>query len=728
MVAKAEPSAVSAVIQPEAVDVTCSKTIAQSRHPNILYWFWTNEMLKDRAYLQDIRDISEKSRFNFLMMSDRTAGLGNTFHDTGKMHGIFSDVVAQAHSLGLKVGLQLWAEGFPKLTPENAVACVTEGEVTLDAQGQADYSVTGTQWVSPGGGGATAGNHYPIASEPLRAFAFRKVADGTYEPGTLVELPATALKVEKSAPASVTLKIEASPELAGYTVYVLVAHYIQFPDLFSEVMTDHLTGTLRQYKDIPFDGTALDEFGWMMLKNNLPDESPFRERFYGKAFAREFNRQKGRPLESELFAMRYSPANDPNPRIRAINAYFDVMRQGPLRVEKAFRSESKKLFGEGSFSGVHNTYQNYLENPEIWRTGINWWRIEREYGQSDEDINFPVRMGLLINSPQPVMYDMYYSKELSSYPKKMMVDARYNVRTHFHAWNDNHWGRDCADPELLATINPLQDKIALLDRFDPAPPKMRLLVVFGMPAQLNWFPNAQARNRWDINSLGVEQKAVAIWKAGYPCALVSSDLIDDGRISISPSGKPVLNGQTFDALVYLYPQYATSKTLDFLEKYAGSGGRFMLEGDATYDFEGNDIAQRFAAIAAKATERQFNTAKLPSLGVTLPENAEAGELADGSLIFSDLESVQTGKPKAFKARLSGHEFSGDFIGVLAMKVDASGCLEKFAAGGFSKLLRDGIPILTLSAPADIVLRKEGGGKYHAAIKGTRDVRVVDSQP
>jgi len=707
---------------PTNTSVTYVATMPNARHPELVYWFWTKDTLKDRHYLQDVRDVAEKSRFNFLMMTDRTVGQGNMFHDSGKMHGIFSEVVDLAHARGLKVGLQLWAEGYPKLTKEEAVACVSEGEVVLDAAGCGQYSAT-NRWVREGGADATTGKHEPIASEPLKAFAFRKTAAGLYEPGSLVELPGANLTVTQSNASSVTLKIDGSTRLAGYSVYVLVAHYVQFPDLFNDVMTGHLENTLGHYRDIPFDGTALDEFGWMMIKRDQPDKSPFRDRFYGQSFAREFYRLKGRPLETELFYMRYAPVGSPARRIRAINDYFDVLRQGPLRVERAYYDFSKKLFGQKIFAGIHDTFHNGLETDEIWRTGLNWWRIPRAYGQSDENISLPVRMGLLVNASEPVMYDQFYSPDVTSYIKKVMAEARYNGRTHYHAWNDRgRWGRDMADTNVLAVINPLEEKVRLLNQFDPAPPKLPLLIIFGMPAQLNWVPNSAARNSWDINTLGIEKKAVAIWNSGYPCALVPSDLIDDGRISIDASGHPVLNGHVFEALIFLCPQYSTPKTLAFLEQYAKAGGKFMLEGEATRDFAGNDRSQRFGEISAKATIHGFDVSKIPALGVAPCADKNMTVLEDGSVVFSDLDSYSSGKPKPFEIKLQGHTWSGSYVGVFALKASPAGTIEKLAAGGFSQLLCDGKLIVSLDTPADIVLHKTSNGQYEALVKGIPSAR------
>ena len=705
-------------------NVTYVTTMPNSRHPELVYWFWTKETLKDRHYLEDVRAVAERSRFNFLMMTDRTVGQGSLFHNTGKMHDIFAEVVKLAHARGLKVGLQLWAEGYPKLTQADAVACVSEGEVVLDAAGRALYSAT-NRWVREGGADATTGKHEPITSEPLKAFAFRKTAEGLYEPGSLVELPATDLTVVQSDAGSVSLKIDASSQLAGDHVYLLVAHYLQFPDLFNDVMTAHLENTLSHYRDIPFDGTALDEFGWMMIKREQPDKSAFRDRFYGQAFAREFSRLNGRSLETELFNMRYAPADNPSVRIRAINDYFEVLRQGPLRVENAFYAFSKKLYGPKTFAGIHDTFHNGLETDEIWRTGLNWWRIPRAYGQSDENISLPVRMGLLLSATEPVTYDQYYSPDVASYTKKVMAEARYNGRTHYHAWNDGgRWGRDMGDTNVLKVINALEEKVRLLNQFDPAPPKLPLLIIFGLPAQLNWFPHATARNQWDINTLGIEKQAVAVWNAGYPCALVPSDLIDNGKISIDAVGHPVLNGHTFEAMTYLYPEYATPRTLAFLEQFAKAGGKFMIGGEATRDFAGNDITRRFTDIAAKASTRGFSVGQIPALGMARSTNQNMAYLEDGSVICSDVNSFTTGKPQPFAISLVAHTWSGAYVGVLALKANASGRIEKLAAGGLSQLLCDGKTILSLASPADIVLRQETNGQYQILIKGSVETNRV----
>ena len=146
----------------------------------------------------------------------------------------------------------------------------------------------------------------------------------------------------------------------------------------------------------------------------------------------------------------------------------------------------------------------------------------------------------------------------------------------------------------------------------------------------------------------------------------------------------------------------------------------MLEGKATHDFAGADISKRFAAIAAQATVRGFDVNKIPALAVAKPGIPGAALMEDGSVVFSDLGSFKSGKPKHFDIMIGGHAWSGAFVGVFALKATSEGRIEKLAAGGFSQLICDGKPVLSLSAPTDVVLLRGQDGKYQALIKGDKN--------
>jgi hypothetical protein len=278
-------------------------------------------------------------------------------------------------------------------------------------------------------------------------------------------------------------------------------------------------------------------------------------------------------------------------------------------------------------------------------------------------------------------------------------------------------------------IDPVEAKIRLLNQFDPAPPDLPLLIVFGMPAQLNWYPNAAARNPYDVNGkLDIEKKSQQVWDAGYRCALVPTDLIDDGALSLNSSNQPVLNGHVFGAVIFLYPEYSTEKTIDFLDRYSRGGGHLMTEGEMTRDFDGKDAAAAWKKIAARAVTTQFSLAGIDALGVSKDSFAPSGSrLEDGSLLMTDLASIQDGKAKPFDFKLAGHEYTGSFAGLVALKVSPSGEVEKFACGQCSPLLRDGKAILTLQAPHDLVFKRDHG-KISLLVQSTDDIGKVEIVP
>jgi hypothetical protein len=702
-------------------DVRYVERMPSARHPQLVYWFWHPNTLADSQYLNDVESMAEKSSFTMAIMTSREnidpPGMGVDFYDFERMHEPFAQVVRAAHEHNLKIGMQVWefwaltrindpiTKLRPRLPIEQSLALVTEGEVLLDAHGHANYSVTSTE----------GRDRDPFHSEVLKVWAFRKTAEGYYAEDSLVDITAS-VKTMKADPSSASLSIDALAHCAGYTAYVLVAHYYDYPDLFNDVMTDTFRNMLEHYADIPLDGTALDEFGYMMLKPKR--DGPFRDRFYGRAFAAEYKRRTGMALDRVLFDMRFAPQGKPEVRIRAINLYFDVMREGPLRVERAFCKMSKAIFGPKTFAGIHNTYHNGLESDDLWRVGLNWWTVPREYGQSDENWGMPERMGLIMAHSEPVTFDQYYGGKLEAFLQKAFREPRFGGRTHYLAWNDTRVGRinmtDAIENGKYAAIEEVEQKIRLLNQFDPPAPRLPLLVVFGMPALINWFPNYEARSAWDIHGkLDIQGKALEVWKAGYPCALLPSDFIDNGEITFDAAGHPMIHGHRFDCMVYLYPQYAKRATLEFLDRFTQHGGKLMLEGDATHDFEGRDITAWFDKIAARATIRGFDVQQIVGLGVHTNPLDDKAFMEDGSVVFTDFDSWQAKHAKPFAITMAGHEFSGSFVGVCALKVDTLGTVEKFVCGGFSELLRDREPIFSLEHPADAVVTRNSDGRFHA---------------
>jgi hypothetical protein len=688
--------------------------IRNQRYPELLYWFVTPQTLRPQRYTQDIQHISRNTPFDFPFL---TAREGVDFLNNPEAHTAVAGIVKAAHENGLRIGMTLLGGGAGGAKTANAddeQTAIADGEGALDAKG------TGAVQAAVVMRGLNA-----TRTELLRAWVFRATNPGEYDPATLTDVTDDVTDKVKSTspePGTLTVQLDLGPQYAGYTAFVLATNWYPVMDMFSGTFKSWLRNTIDQYRDVPLDGTSLDEFGYVRIPMILT--TPWRGHLAGRAFGEHFRQVTGMDLTRTLFDTRYAPAGHPEVRIRAIDRYWEILRAGPLDEERDFYNYSRQVFGAKTLAGIHNTFHNHLTNDEAWATGINWWTIPRQYGMSDEDLSLPLRMGLLVAQPGKIMYDQFYGRDIHRFAEKAMNDARFDARIHYHGYNDTgRWGVDLSTAPFLAAINPVERKIRLLNRFDPAAPSLPLLVVFGMPALLNWYPDQSARNGYDLNgSLHIEEKVQAIWDAGYRCAVIPSDLIDNGSLKLDQKNRPVLNGHTFQAVIYLYPQYARRSTLAFLDQYTRRGGALMIEGTATRDFDGSPVDEIFAEIAAHARVKQFSpdliVDQIAQLGVEKsPLQETGGELEDGSVILTDLNSLEAGQPKAFSVAVNGHNFSGSYIGVFALKAAADGRILKLACGGCASLSRDGREILRLDHATDVVLNRNAAGAYEAVLLG-----------
>jgi hypothetical protein len=682
--------------------------LADQRYPELVYWFVTPQTLAPERYRRDILHLADDTEFNFAFLTGRE---GVSFLNNPAAHQAIAGIVKDAHEHGLRIGATLGIGGgdsSARYSDEEKQTAIADATGTLDAEGRGTVSTE-----------IALRSVAPERTRLLRVLVFRQTEQGEYDPATLKDVTTQAHShVPKPGKISVTLQL--GPAYAGYTAFVLSTTWFNTADLFNDAFKTWIHRAIDQYRDVPLDGTSLDEFKYTPLP--VVPSTVWRGHFGGDALSAEFEHTTGIALDQALFNSRFAPAGHPEVRIRAIDEYWDILRKGPLSAEQEFYRYSRQVFGDKNFAGIHNTYHNHLTNDEAWATGINWWTVPRQYGMSDEDLSLPLRMGLLVAHPGNIMYDQFYGWNIHRFAEKALNDARFDARLHYHGYNDTgRWGVDLSSAPFLSQINPVERKIRLLNRFDPAAPRLPLLVVFGMPALLNWYPDESARNNYDINgSLHIEEKVQSIWDAGYRCAVVPSDLIDNGSLKLDADNHPVLNGHVFQAVVYLYPQYAKRSTVDFLANYTQHGGRLMLEGDATRGFDGAPAGDLFRKIAAKATVTGFSVKELPKLGIDpSPLRDIGGELEDGSVILTDLSSLESDQPRSFSIDVNGHRFSGSYEGVFALKATKNGDIEKLACGACSSLSRDGKPVLRLAKPADLVLTLNAAGIYEGVVEGLK---------
>jgi len=677
-----------------------------TNHPEICYWFITKDQLENDRYIGMIDQLADKGLYTMAFLTARNRV---DFYKTEELHPILEKLVNHAHKRGLKIGLQLWSEKQKDLPLEDCDRLVVEGEATLDENGTAKYIAHARN--------ARSDEHL-IKSDLLKVYAFKQTGDGFYDPSTLQDITDKCV-VGSTDPNTVQVDIKADPSMKGRKVYVMTQHYYNHASNLSPAASKSFDKVLEAYRDIPFDGVALDEFHnlaiiaeWDLKKTN----GVFRERYYSPALAGVYQSRNGIPLERALFDMRYAPEGNPEVRMRAINTYMDAIRSGTLNVEQAVQKKARAVFGPETFAGFHCTAHNNLIGYDAWATGVNWWNLPHEYGQTDESNPFPTMLGVGFAAPKNAMYNMYYNKTLDNVVEKALSCLRFGIRTHYHAVNDAQgWGVSMEKPETLASINPVEHCARLLNRFNPSFPDMKVLVIFGTEALYDWYPDTSKRGAYDINDkLRIEEKAAELWNAGYGNVLMPSDLIEAGKLRLNSQGKPEINGHVFDAVVYIAPEYARESELKFLEEYSAKGGKLMIDGTATRDFQANDITARFSAITKRAAATGFDVQWMPKLGVDRALLPDGCRNEDGSYVFTDLASLKGSKFASFQVTVGGATYKGTYHGLAAIKVDDRGDLEKFTASGFGELWKNGNVLYKLDQPADIFITKSKGG-YEAVI-------------
>lgn len=684
------------------------KEFQNANHPQIAYWFFSKTQLDPTVYKQKIDSLTQFSKYTLVFLTARN---GVDFFDPAKMKPIFSDLVQYAHSKGLKIGLQLW--GTNKNTTEpNCERAVVEQEVMIDSLGKAEIYSKARHIRAQSG--------RPFKSDLLKAFAFKKTAEGFYEPASLKDIT-NDCKLQRITDSSIMVSINLGTAYKGYTVYLLSQHYYPVSSNHSQEAIDKFVNVINAYADIPFDGVGLDEYTnlkvfapWELKRTGLP----MRERLYSLAMAKKYKQMYQVDLENTLFDMRYAPADNATVRIKAINSYMDLMRRGTLNIETAVFDAATKVFGPNTFVGLHDSHHNHLDGDEVWQTGLNWWNIKRLYGHTDEETPTSTQMGIAFCYPKNILYNMFYHKQLDVIEEKAYNDLAYGIRTHYHAINDvQNWGVSVEQPQALEKINRIENCARLLNHFNPALPEIKLLVVFGREALLNWYPNVKARGDYDVNTqLKIEEKSKALWKAGYLNALVPTDVIEDGRLKLQ-NGKAVLNGHSFDAVIFLYPEYAKESSFRFLEQYVAAGGKLMVEGTANYDFKGNDVRERWNKITAKAVSKNFDATAVSALGISKQTDFNVVKTEDGSYIIRNYEAFKAAKTTTFKIEIAGNVYEGQYCGYVAMKADKNGIVS-LAATALQELKMNGKMLLLLDA-ADVLVERKNG-KYVKTIASTQN--------
>lgn len=706
-------------------NLSCKKTLTietvdeftNKNNPIVLYWFWDENTISDKKYMSDLDSIVNNSPFDLIFLTARD---GVDFYDYDRMHPIFSELVDEAHKKGIKIGLQLW-DSDNDITYAKSVRLISESETQLDNKGQAIVKMYAKHVRDN-----SINRHSKVhvtKTDVFKAWAFKKDKADSYISASLVDVTSN-VKIKKQDSEYSEFIIDCGSELSEYYVYILAQNYYNWNDTYGGYVSDNILSAFKNYSDIPFDATALDEYTHIRITPpwNIGEEY-FTERIYSPAMDSLYNKIYQSSMSDSFLSMRYMNDSNPASRIRSINRYMDIMRSGPLKVEKDFYRLSKEFFGDETFIGVHNTFHNSLVGDELWQTGGNWWTVPRDYGHTDENSIKPTQMGIAQGCSKNVLYNMYYHASVDTILKKATTDLAYGIRTHYHAYNDSQsWGVKLESPEFLDKVCNVENAAVLLNHFNPSLPQMDVLFVFAIEALQNSCLKQSDMTKYLLNSKVDPEKIVDnLWKKGYRISLVSSDAFTSDRVQILSDGRISYNGHVYHNMVLMYPEFIKKPVLKLLSDYVEAGGKLLVFGDGTYDFDALNISDKISHLGKNISNESELEMAMKEAGV-LPDNLYGtySYNEDGSYVQTFYPELVKKEDVPFNFDLKSFKVTGLTRGMIALDIDDSGEIIKLSAVGLSELNINGNVVLQLSSPSDIFYVNDGK-EYKLTLQGNIEI-------
>lgn len=561
--------------------------------PSIIYWKWDDSHLQTGKYREQIEDLLSRSPFSHIYITTHWCHKGLT--DPGTLSHL--DAAArQLHAAGRKLIIEADVRAekarFAAEHPEDRAGFLYWKSCPAE-DGSCSFAIKGDQGKELFGGDRQSGDAL------LAVLAWRTDEKGFVLSRDLRPLKAVLRRVDAD-----TVTVRWTPEEAEGQVFVALWSQFDFPDLFSAAYYAESEKLMALAASIGADGAALDELCFMwhpdfdftagsyMTLDNCP--------VYSRGMAAAYKEKYGEDYVTDCLYRYVSSPADPR-RIAATNRYFEHLRGGIAAAENAFYRLTKQYLGQQAFVGVHNTWfciEEVQNSPEIWRTGITWWSVQKDYGFTDEIMLYPVRTALAHKAAAPVFYNMWYSEatlQLSTFFTEMWRNVRYGGRTislSYECIHEDHVVQQLCRPGELEAVAAIEKKIAGVDAFVQSPARCDVAVVTSLAALCNRQHNLDGNGRWDLFGGKLPELFTLtrdLWIAGWNCDMIGDNEIYDGHLALNGEGLLSYGNQTYTCLIMAYPQYARRELTDFLIQLAGSRTRLIFVGCGDTDFNGDPM-------------------------------------------------------------------------------------------------------------------------------------------
>lgn len=577
----------------------------------------------------------------------------------------------------------------------------------------------------------------------VKAWRYRKNADGAVEPGSVVDVstafnvPTTNAPLEKNRVDFVdatsrnrfvvpveTLALDGVKSASGEEsakdgdfLAVAVAFRYSCPDVFADETLALEKRLYEQYCDVPALGVAKDEWGFppsFERQNRLDDfwYSEATRRAYSAAFG-----QNGAPVDlvDDLFLAFRPQTGREAERIAAVDRFNRLCADRVLKYEIQNYQTTKEIWGPDAFVGVHCTWFPFPNTLEMRKNGAMWWKAPRDFAQSDEYVPFCCRNSLA-KATDSHWINMFYARQVSPYIFEHWTAAASGGRVHIHNVypRDENSPQHPADNRLMPIVETggvarIRSKIRTLSLISDAPLDAPVAVVFGRFGAMNPL-------RAGYGKVGVDL-CDRFSTAGFPADLIPVDEITsttqtgEKRWKLSDDGYLQYGPQRYSALVLWGENDADAADFAALWELAGPNCRTKIKeikADASAAEKDALAAEIIAALKETNVEPQTPW-KLDDAAFSVPEERSSrpqlvstSRFIDGTNVWIAAKENALGDPISLDGatvRLAdGKEstpISVEANGVFAVRFGADGTLEAVAAAELKSLK---IGDLTLNVP------------------------------
>lgn len=553
-------------------------------HPQILYWKWNIKDLNTGILKNKIKDIYNRSVFNTVYVS---------LHDIPKERRLLSgtesvEAVRFACSEFLKYGIKMLLDidiRVEKTGMENSeYYWLTYGSGKLDSEGNAQIYI---------------GEGYNCV---LRCWSVHFGFDGSFSD-----------KINITGYTSIygnSLLINAGSDKANKNVIFYISMKVpEAVDMCTDEALKETECLFKLVKDTGIAGACMDECHFETgntkvrsseYKTEIDDLDINKVDFfidrinYCRSISIRYKEKYNMNLEDDLIYLWHIEKGNEWKSISVMNNYINCIRECVEKHESDFYFLTKKYLGKNAFCGVHPTWWgDELDfNMEVFANGLDWWHVKRDYSQTDEACPIYIRNSMARCCSENIWYNMWYSGrtlDIRTYFKETWTNARFGGRTHY-------LGYECDEPGVVMTmiengrleaVSSMEEKIAELNSIQKSRPDSRVLVVFGYESCTNPHisdPKVNRMNRRGKNMYKAFKITKELFEYPYLCEMIPSYEMEGERIDIS-NGKISYCGHAYDAVVVLYPDGTTEKTINILKQY-DKIGKLMIIGKIIHKSNG----------------------------------------------------------------------------------------------------------------------------------------------